>query len=129
MKHSSVIETLKAQGYACADDERTTNCELRVGPLAFKASVGVAEDLVSEVYVTASWHDTDRQSDTLLPYLSWFASLPYSEDPTLTAEISQWLTEQVEGGKATEATIGDFVYQVKADRGTFVELNYRGDWR
>ena len=129
LKASSVVAAIEAQGHECVANDNGSACELRIGLLGFEARLEVAEDHLHGVYITASQPEGDQESGAIVPYLSWFASLPYGDDAATTSDITGWLAEQVEGRKATKATIGDYLYEVDASKGTYVELQFRGNWQ
>jgi hypothetical protein len=125
LKASSVIEALKAQGHECKAEEYSTTCELSIGPIRFEARMEVSKGLIPSATVSV---DTigDQASSSAMPYLLWFAVLPYADDSATMADIRNWLTQQVEGHKTTKATIGDFEYEVKADKVEHTEVSFRG---
>jgi hypothetical protein len=125
LKASKVVEAVKAQGHECAFKNSWT-CELWIGPIKFETQLSVSQGYISAVDLRVVRPDGDQASSAIMPYLLWFASLPYAGDAATVSDIKNWLTQQVEARKKTKAKIGDYSYELDAAKPTFISLYFRG---
>lgn len=120
LKAGTVIEALKGEGHTCKQESRDVwYCDMMVGSVHFKSSVGVSEGYIYQLTAEVFHADDERLTDGGMAYMSWFATLPYRDDPAATEEIKDWLAEQIDARKDTKATILDYKYTLLIDKSKF----------
>lgn len=118
LEAEKVVKALQDKGHNCRADRNHRSCELHIGMVGFDVSLQVADGLIHAIEVQIFRAGDYPITEFGMAYLNWFATLPYARDEQTSAEIRQWLAEQVNGNKETEATIGDYSYKLtRPDRG------------
>jgi hypothetical protein len=128
LEAAKVAKALQDEGYTCTQNLGDWNCKLQIGYVSFEVRLLVAEELIHDMEASISQADGELVTETGLPFLNWFATLPYSQDAQTSAQIEAWVTEQVNGKKATEATIGNYRYELTNPRPSWVNLNIEGNF-
>jgi hypothetical protein len=135
LQASEVVAALKSKGHDCTskntEDAVEWECRLVLGATDYDVHMRTVHGQVHTVLAQAGIL-SDRPSQGgkreagsgTVPYLLWFASLPFSDDPLTVAEVKRWLTRQVEAGKRATVDIAGYNYQVDAsrERGATFEL-------
>ncbi|MEQ4306227.1 hypothetical protein ABNF97_33405 [Plantactinospora sp. B6F1] len=126
LEAATVVKALQDQGHTCSKDYNHQTCELMVGFVRFRVTLQVADELIHAIRVDI--HRGTPVAETGLAYLNWFATLPYARDAETSARIEEWLAEQVNGQKDTQAIIGDYEYRLTNPETYSVELNIKGNF-
>lgn len=126
LKAATVVKALEDQGYACQASFNHRYCELRVGTVNFKVTLSVADEHIYEIDASIFRSDGAPLTKTGVDFLSWFATLPYRDDPVTTTDIQEWLAEQIKKDKETKATILDYQYVLRHPEEEIVELIIKG---
>jgi hypothetical protein len=120
LKADTVIEALKREGHTCEQESGDIwYCDMMVGSVHFKSQVGVSEGYIYRLSAEVFHADDERLTDGGMAYMSWFATLPYRDDPATTEEIKDWLAEQIDARKDTKATILDYKYTLLIEKSKF----------
>ncbi|MEO3888381.1 hypothetical protein [Nonomuraea sp. B5E05] len=126
LEASALRDALRSRGHTCEDKSRGSwMCEMVVGSVHFEAWVESSDGGVHRLSPRVFHADDDPLTKAGLAYLTWFAVLPYRDDPAATAEIRNWLTSQTEAGKDTQATILDYTYVLRTSEKAHVRLDIR----
>ncbi|MEV4569842.1 hypothetical protein AB0K12_39295 [Nonomuraea sp. NPDC049419] len=126
LKASALLDALKGRGHECEDASGGAwLCEMVVGSIGLQARVNVSDGGVHRLTGTVFHADGDPLTEAGLAYLTWFAVLPYRDDPAATAQIRDWLTKMIEVDKDTQATILDYTYVLVTSKGDAVQLDIR----
>ncbi|GAA3729474.1 hypothetical protein GCM10022225_08700 [Plantactinospora mayteni] len=126
LEAETVVKALQDQGHTCTVDSNHRSCELHIGFVRFRASLQVSDELIHAM--TVDVYRAAPVGETGLAYLNWFATLPYAGDPETSAQIEEWVAEQVNGNKDTRAVIGDYQYRLTNPETYAVELSIRGNF-
>ncbi|WP_166427673.1 hypothetical protein [Nonomuraea mesophila] len=123
---SELLDGLRGRGHTCENASGGSwMCEMVVGSIHFEAGVEVSDGGVYRLSPEVFHADDDPLTEAGLAYLTWFAVLPYRDDPAAKAEIGNWLNAQVEAGKDTQATILDYTYVLRTSKKAHVRLDIR----
>lgn len=123
---ATVVKALEGQGHACQAEFNHRYCELLIGSVHYKVTLSVADEHIYEIAARVYRADGAALTETGTAYLTWFATLPYRDDAATTADIADWLAEQIESGKETKATVLDYQYLLRHPEEHTVELTIKG---
>jgi hypothetical protein len=129
LQGSAVIAALKSKGHGCDSESENRadgvrwECKLQIGATEYSLHMrtlhGQVNTVLADVRVLA---DRPAQGGSrgaasgTVPYLLWFASLPFSDDPLTVADVRAWLTRQVEAGRKATVEIAGYRYEVDASK-------------
>ncbi|WP_043632962.1 hypothetical protein [Nonomuraea candida] len=123
---AALVEALKGRGHACENPSKGAwSCQMVVGSIAFQSWVHVSDGGVHRLTGKVFHADGGPLTEAGRAYLSWFAVLPYRDDPAAAAQIRDWLTQMIEADKDTKATILDYTYVLVTSKDDAVELDVR----
>lgn len=122
LKAMTVVEAMRGQGYACTTDSDDWHCELDIGATYFDVWFRVYGDLIHKMSMRVRRADETTMAGTGLAYLSWFAIMPYRDDPATSKDIRDWLTQQIAKRKDTKAKILDYEYVLQNPESNATEL-------
>lgn len=125
LRTAALVEALKGRGHTCKQEGREWFCDLMVGSVHFKVWVSDADGHIHRISAEVFHAEKEKVTKAGKTYLAWFAILPYRDDAAATAEIRNWLTEQLEAGKETKATILDYQYVLTTPKDGGVSLDIR----
>jgi hypothetical protein len=137
LQASTVVAALKSKGHDCtskdAKDAVVWECRLVIGATDYELNMRTVHGQVHTVLAQAGVL-SDRPSQGgrqgagsgTVPYLLWFASLPFSDDPVTVAQIRTWLTRQLEGGRRASVDIAGYKYLVDASRESGARFELEG---
>ncbi|WP_194244269.1 hypothetical protein [Nonomuraea phyllanthi] len=125
LQASGVTEALKKKGHSCKRQEHDSwYCDLVIGSMTFKATISFSDGYVYRLTADVFHADNGKLTKAGMAYLTWFATLPYRDDPATSADITKWLAEQVAAAKDTKARIADYEYVLLTPQKS-VELDIR----
>lgn len=76
------LDALRGRGHTCEDTSGGSwLCEMVVGSIGFQAWVHVSDGGVHRLTGTVFHADGDPLTEAGLAHLTWFAVLPYRDDP------------------------------------------------
>lgn len=116
----AVIELLIDRGFDC---EMRRFCRLGVGTTSYEAEIVSHEDVNDLIYQYALdvRHDPALElSQPAMAFLTWFAVLPFGNDPEAEDVSREWVTEHVGGDH--EITIREFAYTLASPEPGHVRL-------
>jgi hypothetical protein len=128
LQGSAVIAALKSKGHDCTSENRGDGvrweCKLQIGATEYSLHMntrhGQVNTVLADVRVLADrpaqGGGNQGAASGTVPYLLWFASLPFSDDPLTVADVKAWLTRQVEAGKRATVRIAGYRYIVDASK-------------
>jgi hypothetical protein len=111
VRADAVIGVLEEHGFEC-EDEFGKECELHIGDTWYRVYAGHHEEggLLAGYRVQVYHHPALELSPRATGLLTWFAALPFADDPEANDVSREWLAENA-GGDG-EATIRGLEYQV-----------------
>ncbi|OPG13301.1 hypothetical protein [Microbispora sp. GKU 823] len=110
LKAMSALGSLRDQGYTCTTESDDWHCELTIGTTYFDVWFRVYDELIHKMSIRVNRAGDDTMATTGVAYLSWFATIPYRDDPATSKDIRDWLAEQIAKHKETKAKILDYEY-------------------
>ncbi|WP_204018123.1 hypothetical protein [Sphaerimonospora thailandensis] len=125
LKVTTLVEALKDRGHTCEEKSSSWHCDMVIGHVYFDLWLQTSGGYIYSVSVRLHRMDDKALTGTGLSYLSWFAALPFRDDPVLTKEIEGWIAQQLENNKDTKATIGDYEYVLQRPEAESVEFTIR----
>jgi hypothetical protein len=125
----SVMDALRRKGHDCnGQSGRSWACELRIGETWYTTTAGIVDGLIGDITGTIVYPQDSPITPTRSAYLVWLATLPYGNDPVITADITAWITKHMRTGEDANATIGGYVYAISADPSRGLTLTVRAKW-
>lgn len=125
LKITTLAEALRDRGHTCDEKDSSWHCDMVIGRVYFDVWLQTSEEYIYSISVRLFRMDDKALAGTGLAYLSWFAALPFRDDPVLTKEIEGWITQQIDANKDTKATIGDYEYVIQRPDADNVEFTIR----
>jgi hypothetical protein len=137
LQGSTVIAALKSKGHGCTSENRGDGvqweCKLQIGATEYSLHMKTLHGQVNTVLAdvrdlgnrAAQGGNRGTASGTV-PYLLWFASLPFADDPLTVAQVKAWLTRQVESGKRATVHIAGYRYILDASKEGAAEFDMEG---
>lgn len=122
LRITTVVDALKERGHKCESHTMSWNCGMKIGLVYLNTWLQTSGESIHSISVTINRMGGDALAGTGHSYLSWFAGLPYRDDPVLIKEIEGWIAEQIDARKDKKATIGDYEYVIQFPREEVVEL-------
>lgn len=130
LESAAVIGALKSKGYGCTSRDGQGleglvlwECVLRIGATKYSLNMGTlrghVNTVLAEATVQANKSAQGGKGGTAsgtVPYLLWFASLPFADDLLTVADVKAWLTRQVQAGKKATVNIAGYRYEVDASK-------------
>jgi hypothetical protein len=113
MRSADVISALKAKGHECAIESTGWLCTIRIGDASYEARLRTPGGQLASAYVSTR-SATDGITRGAKAYMSWFAELPFADDPQMVAYVDDWLTQQIDAGKKVTAEIAGYRYELNA---------------
>jgi hypothetical protein len=124
----SVMDALRGKGHHCRQSGGSWICELHIGETWYTTTAGVVDGLIGDITGTIVYPQDSPISPARSAYLVWLATLPYGNDPVVTADITAWITKHMRVGENASATIGGYFYAISADRDRGLTLTVRAKW-
>jgi hypothetical protein len=140
LQSAAVIDALKSKGYGCNSRNGQGleglvqwECDLRIGATKYSLNMGTLRGhintVLAEVSIQANRSAQGGKGGTAsgtVPYLLWFASLPFADDPLTVADVKAWLTRQVQSGKKATVNIAGYRYEVDASEEGAASFDMQG---
>jgi hypothetical protein len=127
----AVIAALEERGFECAapegataaDTTSPTTCELTIGGARYDARVLSTDGLISSYEIDVSRNPELPPSPRAAGFLTWFAVLPFGDDPEAESMAERWLSEHVDGGEGAAVAIRGYEYRLFAPQRLSPELH------
>lgn len=126
LRAEAVINSLQAQGHHCGADGREWVCQLQAGAVRYQMRIHEESGGVAEPWFDITKPQAVQPTERMLDYMTWVAALPFADDAATTADIRNWLRQQIRDAKDSTAKIAGYTYAVRASNRRDIGLSVKG---